>query len=247
MNETIIDQDFVANQDRFRRSTGLAKFLRVLYLLVISASLIDSMIQLWAYFVVEKGIMLLHESDYVRLETAGIFQTIINVLNLLMSTAASVLFLVWINRSYQNLPALGEKTAFGKWLFGLSWFIPIVGFILPIIGIREIWNAYQKQNGENPRLWQGLEFVYLWWGLYVLYRLFWLASALPSVYILVVGEPLFPSLDLNNAILLGIGVQTFVFIPLLILQMYLVRNVNQWELIIHQNRDEQSSLTAIKD
>jgi hypothetical protein len=247
MNDTIIDRDFVAEQNQFRRSPKLASILRVFYIILIAATAIDSMIQLWAYFVVEKGIMILHESDYARLETAGIFQTIINLISLLLSITATVLFLVWVNRCYQNLEPLGKRPSFGKWLFGLSWFIPFVALVLPIFGIREIWNGYQKENGDNPRLWQGLEFVYLWWVLYVLYRLFWWGfTILPAAYSLLLGEgALFTNLDLNKAILLGISIQIFLFIPVLVLQMHLVQRVNQWEIAIHAKREPL--LTATSD
>ncbi len=239
MNDTIIDQDFVDEQSRFRRSQKLASILRVFYIILIAATAIDTMIQLWAYFVVEKGIMILHESDYTRLETAGIFQTIINLISLLLSLTAAVLFLVWVNRCYQNLEPLGKPPAFGKWLFGLSWFIPLVAFILPLFGIREIWNTYQKENGDNPRLWQGLEFVYLWWILYVLYRIIWWGfTILPAVYSLLIEEGgLYPNLNLNNVILLGISIQIFLFIPILLLQMYFVQRINHWEMNIHAKRE----------
>lgn len=46
MNDTIIDQDFVAEQSRFRRSPKLASILRVFYIIMIAATAIDSMVQL---------------------------------------------------------------------------------------------------------------------------------------------------------------------------------------------------------
>lgn len=73
----------------------------------------------------------------------------------------------------------------------------------------------------------------------MLYRIIWWGfTILPAVYSLLIEEEgLYPNLNLNNAILLGISIQIFLFIPILLLQIYFVQRINHWEMNIHAKRE----------
>lgn len=230
MDNSIIDQGFGVSGKNLLGSPKLARFLKVAYIVLIALTAIDLMMQLWTYFLIEKGIFKLHESDYARLETAGIFQLVVNLFALIVSTGCLVIFMIWVNRCYRNVFTLGGKATLGRMLFGFSWFIPLLAFILPIIGVRDIWNCYQKECIQNQRLWQGLEFIYLWWGLFVLYRLSWWAlSALPFIFGSISHKNLYSESIMNNGIILSLIVNALIFIPVLAFQVYLVKNVDSWE------------------
>ncbi|MDP4954170.1 MAG: DUF4328 domain-containing protein [Flavobacteriales bacterium] len=240
MDNSIIDQGFGVSGKTLLGSPKLARFLKVAYIVLIALTVIDLMMQLWTYFLIEKGIYKLHESDYARLETAGIFQLVVNLFALIVSTGCLVIFMIWVNRCYRNVFTLDGKATLGRMLFGFSWFIPLLAFVLPIIGVRDIWNCYQKESIQNMRLWSGLEFIYLWWGLFVLYRIsWWLLSVLPFIFGLISHQNLYSESIMSNGMILSMIINGLVFIPILALQVYLVKTVDAWEVQIIKSLNQE--------
>jgi eukaryotic-like serine/threonine-protein kinase len=83
-----------------------------------------------------------------------------------------VFFIRWFRRAYRNLPAVGATGLRYRsgWTIG-SWFIPIVGLILPKQMANDIWRASDPdERPDQGTLWQGRETPPLyqwWWGFFV--------------------------------------------------------------------------------
>jgi hypothetical protein len=83
-----------------------------------------------------------------------------------------VFFIRWFRRAYRNLPALGATGLRYRsgWTIG-SWFIPIVGLILPKQIANDIWRASDpEERPDQGTLWQGDDVPALyqwWWGFFV--------------------------------------------------------------------------------
>ncbi len=82
---------------------------------------------------------------------------------------ASVPFLMWMFRAYQNLPALGA--AHLDHTPGMAvgwWFVPIANLVKPYTAMAEIWcNSDPKGIGEFARR-GSLALVNVWWASYLL-------------------------------------------------------------------------------
>jgi hypothetical protein len=87
-------------------------------------------------------------------------------------TGAAITFLMWLHRSYRNLPALGatELRFSPGWAVGW-WFVPFANFVQPVRVVTEVWQASQAAHGQNTRAGRraiGTPLpMWLWWGLWV--------------------------------------------------------------------------------
>jgi Domain of unknown function (DUF4328) len=98
----------------------------------------------------------------------------IGLLTLAVFVATVVFFLMWLYRSYKNLPAFGaRRTSYSPgWAVG-SFFVPFANLVIPYRAVKELWqNSVAGETfsfaSANPPTW-----FPLWWG-------FWIASNIAS-------------------------------------------------------------------
>lgn len=107
------------------------------------------------------------------------FQSLIALMNLAVFIGAIVVFLVWLHRTYTNLPALrAETTEFTPgWAVGW-WFIPLANLVKPYQVMRNVWAEsdpeVELEKGFLSSVQAGAPgFMMVWWG-------FWLVSNFAS-------------------------------------------------------------------
>lgn len=123
-----------------------------------------------AYFAYQlSGDNLITQDD---LDRTDLREGLIALLTLVAYVFAIVFFISWFRRAYRNLPALGATGLRYRsgWTIG-SWFIPIVGLILPKQIANDIWRASNPdRRPDQGTLWQGADTPPLyqwWWGFFV--------------------------------------------------------------------------------
>ena len=111
--------------------------------------------------------------------------------------ATIVVFLMWLHRSYENLPALGVSPRDLKyssgWAVG-SFFVPFVNLVVPYRAVVELWG---KSAPHATRMFGQLsapEFIKQWWALWIIsnivnniYSRMVIQSEAPSVLSLTFG------------------------------------------------------------
>jgi hypothetical protein len=106
------------------------------------------------------------------LDRTDLREGIVALLTFVAYLFAIVFFITWFRRAYRNLPALGATGLRYRsgWTIG-SWFIPIVGLILPKRLANDVWRASDPdERPDQGTLWQGDEVPALyqwWWGFFV--------------------------------------------------------------------------------
>jgi hypothetical protein len=117
----------------------------------------------------------LYGSDLITqddLDRTDLREGLVALLTFVAYLFAIVSFISWFRRAYRNLPALGATGLRYRsgWTIG-SWFIPIVGLILPKQIANDIWRASDPdERSDLGTLWQGDEVPALyqwWWGFFV--------------------------------------------------------------------------------
>lgn len=84
-----------------------------------------------------------------------------------------VTFLIWLNRSYKNLPHLkSENGEFSSgWAVGW-WFIPLANLVKPFQVVRELWNRsdpeFEPEYGFFTSLGGAPGFMGIWWALWII-------------------------------------------------------------------------------
>jgi eukaryotic-like serine/threonine-protein kinase len=112
----------------------------------------------------------LYGSDLITqddLDRTDLREGLVATLTFVAYLFAIVFFISWFRRAYRNLPALGATGLRYRsgWTIG-SWFIPIVGLILPKQIANDIWRASDpEERSDLGTLWQGDEVpaLYQWW------------------------------------------------------------------------------------
>jgi hypothetical protein len=146
---------------------GRAKWAQRALIAVVVLNAIGVVSALFAYQLY--GSDLITEDD---LDRTDLREGLVALLTFVAYLFAIVFFISWFRRAYRNLPALGATDLRYRsgWTIG-SWFIPIVGLILPKQIANDIWRA--SDPDERPdlgTLWQGDEVPALyqwWWGFFV--------------------------------------------------------------------------------
>jgi hypothetical protein len=106
-------------------------------------------------------------------ETPGLLTIVIALLVLGLAVleigvyiATIVFFLMWLYRSYENLPAFGVRRGdieySSGWAVG-SFFVPIVLLIIPYRAIRELWRKSVPNQSNMFREMSPPAFFPLWW------------------------------------------------------------------------------------
>jgi hypothetical protein len=106
------------------------------------------------------------------LDRTDLREGLVALLTFAVFVGVIVFFIRWFRRSYRNLPALGATGLRYRsgWTIG-SWFIPIVGLILPKRLANDIWRASDPdERPDQGTLWHGDDVPALyqwWWGFFV--------------------------------------------------------------------------------
>lgn len=91
---------------------------------------------------------------------------------LVVYVATIVVFLMWLYRSYENLPSFGVRRNQIKYTSGWavgSFFVPFISLVVPYRAMKELWNKSQPHSSEMFSDIGPPGFFPLWWAL-------WLAS-----------------------------------------------------------------------
>jgi hypothetical protein len=103
-----------------------------------------------------------------RLVVSDVWQAVISVLIFLVTAPTAIAFLVWLQRSYLNLPSLGvEQLRFSSgWVIG-AWFVPFLDLVWPKMIVDSTWRdsdpdgpdlvVVPEERGSVPLS------VHLWW------------------------------------------------------------------------------------
>ena len=141
---------------------GRAKWAQRALIAVVVLNAIGVVSALFAYQLY--GSDLITQDD---LDRTDLREGLVALLTFVAYLSAIVFFISWFRRAYRNLPALGATGLRYRsgWTIG-SWFIPIVGLILPKQIANDIWRASDPdERSDLGTLWQGDEVpaVYQWW------------------------------------------------------------------------------------
>lgn len=103
------------------------------------------------------------DAKFSRQESIG------NLQNLLLFPTV-IVFLMWIHRTYRNLPALGARRLrfTPGWAVGW-WFVPIANFFRPFQIVREIWRASDPAV-TDPEGWHAAPsspLIGWWWAFFL--------------------------------------------------------------------------------
>ena len=84
--------------------------------------------------------------------------------------ATIVAFLMWLYRSYENLPSFGVRRNNLKyssgWAVG-SFFVPFVSLVVPYRAVKELWNKSVPNSGEMFSDLGPPGFFPLWWAVWL--------------------------------------------------------------------------------
>lgn len=106
--------------------------------------------------------------------------------------ATVVTFLMWLYRSYENLPSFGVRQNTLKyssgWAVG-SFFVPFVSLVVPYRAVKELWNKSAPNSGEMFYDPGPPSFFPLWWAAWLVsnfadqiyFRLSWRDGLTPEV------------------------------------------------------------------
>jgi hypothetical protein len=109
-------------------------------------------------------------SDDPVLLLVGLLEIGVGLLQFVTYAATVVVFLMWLYRSYQNLPAFGHWRAGVKfspgWAVG-SFFVPIVNLGVPYQAVKELWRKSEPASSLTFGESGPPSFFPLWWGLWI--------------------------------------------------------------------------------
>jgi hypothetical protein len=106
------------------------------------------------------------------------------VIEVAVYIATIVVFLMWLYRSYENLPSFGVRRNTLKyssgWAVG-SFFVPFVSLVIPYRAVKELWNKSVPNSGDLFSDLGPPGFFPLWWAAWLIsnfanqtyIRLFW--------------------------------------------------------------------------
>lgn len=121
------------------------------------------------------------QSAVDRLVVSDVWQAILSVLIFLVAVPTAVVFLVWLQRAYLNLPSLGvEQLRFSSgWVIG-AWFVPFLAAVWPKMIVDSTWRhsdpdgpdvlVVPDERGPVPLS------IHLWWGALLAMVGFWAVS-----------------------------------------------------------------------
>ncbi len=101
----------------------------------------------------------------------ALLQVGIAVLHFVVYVATVVVFLMWMYRSYENLPSFGVPPRDLKyssgWAVG-SFFVPFVSLVVPYRAMKELWNKSVPDTGTMFSDLSPPAFFPLWWAVWLI-------------------------------------------------------------------------------
>lgn len=115
------------------------------------------------------------DSYYIDYYFDSVYANFFGVASILYSLSAAltgVSFLFWFQRVYNNLVCIGIKHfTYKSYLVWLSWFIPLVNFIIPYKIMKEIWDEIENLNREESQKYHeetSYTLVNCWWLFFII-------------------------------------------------------------------------------
>jgi hypothetical protein len=144
--------------ERLAQRAKLVKFLLIVGLAVIAASLVGQIAEL-------RGTISLEES--APLTGAAAAYIAAGLADLLLTLVTVVFFSMWIYRAAANIVAAGTIGFDYTPGWAVGWFfVPIANLFKPYAAMRQIWNASHGGQGDELERPEGL--LAIWWGTWVL-------------------------------------------------------------------------------
>ncbi|HXG64467.1 MAG TPA: DUF4328 domain-containing protein [Blastocatellia bacterium] len=109
------------------------------------------------------------EAEAAASDSQGLF---IALLQMVVYVVTAVLFLIWIYRAHQNLPALGALGLKYSPGWAVGWFfVPCLNLIRPFQVVTEIWKASSPEmDSKDGTSWQYATtspIIAFWWGAWI--------------------------------------------------------------------------------
>ncbi|MEA2206843.1 MAG: hypothetical protein QOE77_3619 [Blastocatellia bacterium] len=159
------------------------------------------------------------EDDPMRL-LVGLFEIGVGLLQFVTFVATVVVFLMWLYRAYENLPAFGHWRSSIKfssgWAVG-SFFVPFVSLVVPYQAVKELWRKSEPANALTFGESGPPSFFPLWWG-------FWIVSNIVSqISFRMTLEQKAPA-DITNVVAIA---SDLLDIPAALLAIAVVRSIDR--------------------
>jgi hypothetical protein len=99
--------------------------------------------------------------------------TVTSRLNDLLFVASTIIWLVWLYKSYASLTRLGTRRTrhASPSRAVMMWFVPFVNLVAPYQVVREIWLRTAGLNAAEPDLSAKTPLISWWWALYLIWNL----------------------------------------------------------------------------
>jgi len=122
----------------------------------------------------------------------ALLQVGLGLMQVVVYIATIVAFLMWLYRSYENLPSFGVRRNNIKyssgWAVG-SFFIPFVSLVVPYRAVKELWNKSVPNSGQMFSDLGPPGFFPLWWAFWLIsnfanqtyFRLSWRGDLTPEI------------------------------------------------------------------
>ena len=145
----------------------------------------------------------------------------------------AIVFLVWIHRTYRNLPVLGATDlAFTPRAAVSAFLVPVLNVIVPVRVVRELWNGSDPTQREPSSVAPGAPptspWVIWWWGVF-------LAAVLLDPVVFRIAGNLEARLTVGSTALLVLA--QFLEMAAAILGMVVVWSVNQGQQEIFESQE----------
>lgn len=145
----------------------------------------------------------------------------------------AIVFLVWIHRTYRNLPVLGATDlAFTPRAAVSAFLVPVLNVIVPVRVVRELWNGSDPTQGQPPGVAPGAAptspWVIWWWAVF-------LASVLLDPVVFRVAGNLQARLTVGSTALLVLA--QLLEMAAAVLAMVVVWSVNQGQQEIFESQE----------
>ena len=159
-------------------------------------------------------------SDDPLVLLVGLLQIGVGLCQFLLYVATVVVFLMWLHRAYENLPAFGHWRSGIKfssaWAVG-SFFVPFVSLVVPYQAVKELW---RKSEAASPLTFGESgppSFFPLWWG-------FWIVSNIVSQISFRMSLAQKAPADITNIVAIA---SDLLSIPAALLALAVVRSIDR--------------------
>jgi hypothetical protein len=168
------------------------------------------------------------ESEAIANDTR---QATIGYIQILLTIAAGVTFLVWVYRAHSNLPSLGAVGLRFTPGWAVGWFfVPVMSLFRPYQAVSEIWRAsYLKIDRVNSTSWKdsaNSSIIGCWWAFFLISN--WVG--LFAMRMIIGGEELSDLLNSTYAYMVSDGIN----VVGIIVTILMVRSISQLQQMKYQ-------------